>query len=73
MSEQSNKPGYATTEFWVTLITVIAGFAVSQGWLSAEQVEQTSEYAYRAHEIVGIIAAGLASAAYTVGRSIAKS
>lgn len=73
MSEQSNKPGYATTEFWVTLITVIAGFVVSQGWLSAEQVEQTSEYAERAHEIVGIIAAGLASAAYSVGRSMAKS
>lgn len=55
------KPGYATSEFWLTMIaTVAAG-------LTTVLVEGSP-----GHQIAAAIVAGLAALGYTVSRSIVK-
>jgi hypothetical protein len=60
---QAVKPGYQTTEFYLSLISVILGAVISSGI-----VPETGPYS----QIVGLIAAVLGSLGYTVSRGIVK-
>lgn len=57
------KPGYKSSEFWLTLVFVIASSAGTSGLF----VEESTEF-----KILAAIAAGLAAAGYSVSRGIAK-
>ena len=59
------KPGYKTTEFWLSLIAMIVGAVMSSGLL-----EQTSTD--WDNKIVGLIAMILGGLGYTVARSFVK-
>lgn len=54
------KPGYQTTEFWVTILTALAGL-----------INWTGIWDFMSNYHSGVIAAVVA-AAYTVSRGIAK-
>jgi hypothetical protein len=57
------KPGYKTTEFWLSLAAMIVGAALASG------VFETDSGGDR---ILGLAATVLASLGYTVSRGIAK-
>lgn len=67
------KPGYKTTEFWLTLITVIVGVAgpllINYGLLSEEEV---SLWGQAIIQIAGAIAAGFAVSTYNMSRAKVK-
>ena len=60
----SVKPGYKTTEFWLSLIAVVLGALVSQGVFA-----NGSEAA----KVAGIALIALASLGYTASRAMVKS
>lgn len=65
MSEETNKevkPGYKSTEFWLTLVATIIGAVLASGITGDNQWVQ----------MVGAIASVLAPAAYARGRSLVK-
>ena len=57
------KPGYATTEFWLTVIVAIFGLAMSQGWLGTSFPQE---------QVVGILAMFLPVVIYSISRAITK-
>lgn len=60
---KETKPGYKTTEFWLSTIAVLIGLAYGSGLVSEGS---------QADKIVGFIAAALASLGYSVSRGLAK-
>jgi len=60
---ENPKPGYATTEFWMTFITAVLGLCISQGWIGTDFPQQ---------EILGIVAMFLPVAIYALSRAITK-
>ncbi len=58
------KPGYKTTEFWVTAAVCAGAFAV----VGFRDATQTSVWA----DVAAIVVAGLAALGYTGGRMEAK-
>lgn len=60
---KETKPGYKTTEFWLSAVATIISLAFASGVISeGSQIEK----------VVGFIAAALASLGYSVSRGIAK-
>ena len=57
------KPGWKTTEFWLSLIAAVVGVLAANG-----NLDPSSSLA----KIVGIAAVVLAAMGYTVSRGIAK-
>jgi len=57
------KPGYKTTEFWLSLAAVLVGAAVSSG-----AIPETGPYA----QVVGLVASVLGGLGYTVSRTMIK-
>ena len=57
------KPGWKTSEFWLSLAAVLVGAFVASGVLPAEHL---------AMKIAGFVLMALASLGYSVGRGIAK-
>lgn len=59
------KPGYKTTEFWLSLAAMIVGAIMASGLLekTASPID---------NQIVGIIVSVLAALGYTVGRGFVK-
>jgi len=57
------KPGYKTTEFWLTLFAAIVGLLVTAGVLPTEGPVA---------QIVGFVGATLASLGYTWARGFVK-
>lgn len=57
------KPGYKTTEFWLSTVTALVGILFASDVFPAE-----SDGA----KVLGIIASVLATVGYTVSRGIAK-
>ena len=57
------KPGYKTTEFWLSLAAVAAGAVVASGVIPAESVWE---------RIVGLVVAALAAIGYTGARLALK-
>ena len=58
-----NKPGYKTTEFWMSLIAVGLGIVVAAGVVPMEGMSA---------QIVGLIEAGLVALGYTGARMTLK-
>lgn len=58
------KPGYKTTEFWLSLAATILGALMAGGVLSDDST---------AGKIAGAVLAALAAAGYSASRGIAKS
>jgi len=67
------KPGPKTTEFWVTLVPVILGLAMTLGWLKPEHVEGFTPWMEFAAQILGAVMAALSGGAYAISRGVAKS
>jgi hypothetical protein len=67
------KPGWKTTEFWLTLITVLVGVAgpliINYGLLTEEEVGLWGQAII---QIAGAVAAGFAVTAYNMGRARVK-
>jgi len=59
------KPGYKTTEFWLTTLAVIVGLVMSSGIL--EETETIWD-----NKIVGLIVSILAALGYTAARAVTK-
>lgn len=59
----ASKPGYRTTEFWLTAAAAVTGLLISSGIVPTE-----SAWA----EALGLVAAALASMGYSVSRGAAK-
>lgn len=57
------KPGYKTTEFWLTLLAQLTGFAYASGLI---------ETGGTLDKIAGVIVMVLSAAGYAVSRGIAK-
>jgi hypothetical protein len=57
------KPGIRTTEFWMTLVAVVAGAVAASGLLPEGS---------QASQIVGLIVMVMGSLGYGVGRGLAK-
>lgn len=58
------KPGYKTTEFWLSLVAVLIGALAGSGI-----VPESGPWA----QVIGLVTAVLGSLGYTVSRGIAKS
>lgn len=59
------KPGYKTTEFWLTFAAMLIGTLYASGVISPEGASPTAK-------VIAFIAAVLASLGYTVARGAAK-
>ena len=57
------KPGYKTTEFWLTVLAICVNAISASGLIAAESSEGKT---------LTVVVAGLAAFGYTVSRGIAK-
>jgi len=64
------KPGFKTTEFWVTMGIQLVGFMALMGWFTPEQ---SSALTTAVTQLGGIAAMLLTAFGYTKGRSEVKS
>lgn len=63
IAEAKSKPGYKTTEFWLTVVATAVGFALTSGLIGeGSQVEK----------LLGMAAQVLSTMGYSVSRGIAK-
>ena len=58
-----SKPGYKSTEFWLTFVALLIGALLSSGVVQ----ESTS-----VHQMVVFVASALAAMGYTAGRTFVK-
>lgn len=63
------KPGYKTTEFWVTLVIQFIGIAVLFGWITPEQRDTLVQAVQQG---AAAIAMALSAFGYAVSRGKAK-
>ena len=63
------KPGYKTTEFWVSVITGVTGLLVVTGTLNLEQSTAIGE---AAQSISGAVIAVASAFGYAISRGLAK-
>ena len=61
---QPAKPGYKTTEFWLSLVAMVVGFLAADGNLDPSSVTA---------KLVGIAGVVLAALGYSVSRGMTKS
>ena len=59
------KPGYLTTEFWITVIVALGSLLWGAGVLDPEG-------AGTANKVFGLVVSGLSAIGYTVSRGLAK-
>ena len=57
-----NKPGFKTTEFWLSIAAMLVGALLSSGAISHDPTLQ----------VLGFISSTLAALGYTAGRSFVK-
>jgi hypothetical protein len=66
MSEESNtvvKPGYKTSEFWLTLGATVVGFLIASG-----VIPETGVWP----KVVALVTAAFTAMGYTISRGLAK-
>lgn len=66
MSVKSSKPGYKTTEFWLTTVCSLVGILYASGAVSPEGSDGVSK-------VIALVASVLAAMGYTVARAKVKS
>lgn len=67
------KPGWQTTEFWVTGATVAGGFVLA--FVSSERAATIAQYADSGASWLGVVAAvtaGLSAGLYALARALTK-
>ena len=64
---QEVKPGWKTSEFWISLLTMAGGIAAALG-----APVDAGGLASAADQVVGGVVAGAAALGYTVSRGLAK-
>ena len=64
------KPGYQTTEFWITIITQILGVLATTGMLTPDQSNTLSQAAI---QLGGVVAMAGSAFGYSLSRGKAKS
>jgi len=69
MQIQTQKEGYKTTEFWVTIITLLIGIAATTGVITGDQTNALSDAVV---QLGGIIAMVGAAFGYNLSRGVAK-
>ncbi len=69
MADETTKPGYKTTEFWVTVVCQILGILALAGVISPEQ---NTALADGVSQIVGAVVTALATFGYSISRGLAK-
>lgn len=62
-TEPTVKPGYQTTEFWLSIAATVIGFAFASGVFPVES---------SGDKILGLAAVVLSSLGYTVSRTLVK-
>ena len=65
----TEKPGYKTTEFWVTVMLQIIGLTAALGYITPEQAEVLSDANVQLGGIVMMVAGAFG---YNLSRGIAK-
>ena len=63
---QKTKPGYKTTEFWLTVIVTVCSLLWGAGVVDADSP------ATGADKVFGFVVSALAALGYTVSRGLAK-
>jgi len=63
------KPGWKTTEFWVTMATSVLGLLALTGTLTPEK---SSELTKQLLPIIGVLVPAIVGAGYSVSRGTAK-
>jgi len=63
------KPGYKTTEFWITLLTSLTSIALSFGYLTSEQATEITKIIV---PLASLIVAGILTFKYTQSRTEIK-
>ena len=63
MDDQPVKPGYKTTEFWLSALATVVGILLGSGVIPETGATM---------QIIGFIAAALSALGYTVSRAIVK-
>lgn len=66
---ETPKPGYKTTEFWVTVAIQLVGLAGIFGYITPEQQNVLTDAAIQQGSIVSMVAAAFG---YSLSRGIAK-
>jgi hypothetical protein len=70
------KPGWKTTEFWVTIVGIVSSLALLTGTITPEQNQQVAgaadTIAAAAVQIAGAIGTVVSVVAYAIGRSRVK-
>lgn len=61
-TQDGDKPGYKTSEFWFTTIQTVLGFVVASGAVEGTEVDKT----------IGAVGAGLSAMGYAPVRAVAK-
>ena len=61
--EQAPKPGYKTTEFWITVVVTLAGLAMASGYIQAGSNWDRA---------IGLVMSTLAALGYSKNRTDAK-
>lgn len=57
------KPGFKTTEFWLTALTLIVGLLLASGGFESDGTVL---------KVLGVVAAALSSCGYSVSRGLVK-
>lgn len=69
MADVPVKPGYMTTEFWVTIIVQVVGLAAAAGYITPDQSGVLSDATVQLGGIVTMVAAAFG---YSLSRGLAK-
>ena len=65
MKKTETKPGYKTTEFWLTTVCTVCGLLYAAGVASPEGTDQVSK-------VVALVASVLAAMGYNIARAKVK-
>ena len=70
MADENTKPGYKTTEFWVTVVCQIIGILALAGVITPLQ---STELSAAVQQLVGAVVMGASAFGYSLSRGSAKS
>ena len=65
VTKKEVKPGWKTTEFWITVVVALGSLLWGAGLVDPEGVGT-------ANKVFGLLVSGLAAVGYTVSRGLAK-